>query len=82
MCLQILYTLEVMKLSQYKQQFTDESIDGEILAECDEALLENELHVKNKLHRSRLMKVITGRHSVRNIQQGLDPYAGTVARPT
>lgn len=70
----MLHLLEVMKLTQYKQLFEEESIDGEILAECDEELLEQELHITNKLHRSRLLKVITGRHSVSNIQHGLDPY--------
>lgn len=69
-----------MKLTQYKECFLEESIDGEILVECDEALLEEELGIKNKLHRSRLMKVITGRHSSHNIQHGLDPYAGTLDR--
>lgn len=65
--IQVLHLLEVMKLTQYKEQFFEESIDGEILAECDDSLLENELHISNKLHRSRLMKVITGKHSIYNI---------------
>lgn len=78
--LQVLCLLDTMKLSQYRELFLEESIDGEILAECDESLLEQELHITNKLHRSRLMKVITGRHSARNIQYGVDPYAGTVTR--
>jgi hypothetical protein len=64
-----------MKLNQYAEMFKEESIDGEILAECDDELLEQELHISNKLHRSRLLKVITGRHSVVNIQHGVDPYA-------
>lgn len=67
-----------MKLTQYKQGFLEENIDGEILAECDDTLLEQELHIQNKLHRHRLMKVITGRHSAQNIQHGLDPYGGFV----
>lgn len=69
-----------MKLSQYKQSFFEENIDGEILAECDEVLLEEELHIKNKLHINRLMKVISGKHSPHNLRHGLDPYGGTVAR--
>ena len=65
-----------MKLSQYKEMFLEENIDGEILAECDDPLLEQELHISNKLHRNRLMKVITGRHSAHCIKHGLDPYGG------
>jgi hypothetical protein len=53
-----------MKLTQYKQLFQEESVDGEILAECDDAVLEKELYISTKLHRSRLLKIITGRHSV------------------
>ena len=66
-----------MHLSQYKSEFLEETIDGEVLAECDEAILENELQIQNKIHRTRLMKVITGRHSPRNLRDGLDPYGGT-----
>ena len=63
-----------MKLSQYKENFSDESIDGEVLAECDETILEEELSVRNKLHRARLMKVISGKHSATSLSKGLDPY--------
>ena len=75
MAVQVLRLLDVMKLTQYKQLFQDESIDGEILAECDDELLEQELRISNKLHHSRLLKVITGRHSVTNLTHGIDPYA-------
>lgn len=74
---QIQDLLVEMELSQYKECFMEESIDGEILAECDELILEEELHVANKLHRTRLMKVIVGIHSAQNLR-GANPYAGTV----
>ena len=76
--LQILTLLDIMKLSQYKEGFLEVNIDGAILAECDEPLLEEELQIKNKLHRNRLMKVIIGRYSAQNLTHGLDPYGGTV----
>ncbi len=72
--------LKILKLPQYSEIFIEESIDGEVLAECDESILENELRIVNKLHRSRLLKVISGRHSAHNLRHGLDPYAGIIAR--
>ena len=77
---QVLYLLKIMNLSQYSEVFMEESIDGEILAECNDSLLEKELHITNKVHRSRLLKVISGRHSAHNLRHGLDPYAGIIAR--
>ncbi len=69
-----------MKLTQYKEGFSEESIDGEILVECNEMILQEELQITNRLHRSRLMKVITGKHSATNLSMGLDPYSGTFNR--
>lgn len=69
-----------MKLSEYSKVFEEECIDGEILAECTDDLLEKELHITNKIHRKRLLKVISGRHSAHNLRHGLDPYAGMFAR--
>lgn len=55
-----------------------EHIDGELLAECNDAILENELAVSSKLHRNRLMKLITGKHSALAILEGEDPYVTLV----
>ena len=52
----------------------EEQIDGELLAECDEVILEGDLGITSKLHRSRLMKVVSGRHSAQNIIDGHNPY--------
>jgi len=72
---QVLSLLDAMKLPMYREGFSEETIDGEVLAECDEHILESELGVVNKLHRMRLMKLITGRHSTNYyFTEGLNPY--------
>ncbi len=67
-----------MNLKQYVEIFSEEHIDGELLIECDEDILETDLSVSRKLHRNRLMKVISGRHSAENIIKGEDPYVRLV----
>ena len=64
-----------MNLGQYKEHFMAEQVDGEILAECDDVMLEKDLHVSSAMHRTRLMKVITGRHSALSFLQGADLYS-------
>ena len=59
--------IEVMGLGQYTQTFMAERISGEILLECDDQVLEDELGIKSKIHRIRLAKVISGSHSPKTI---------------
>lgn len=47
-----------MGLEQYQESFQAEEVDGAILAECDEHVLQHELGVTSKIHQIRLMKVI------------------------
>ncbi len=75
---QVLQLLEAMNLKQYSEKFTEEQIDGELLVECDAEVLESDLGVTRKLHRNRLIKVITGRHSAESIIKGEDPYVQLV----
>lgn len=49
-----------MGLKSYHESFIEEQVNGEILSECDEEVLKNDLKVTSKLHRMRLLKVITG----------------------
>ena len=74
--LQVRRLLECMSLSQYQDAFQKEQINGETLSDCDETMLQNDLGVVSKLHRMRLLKVITGRLSAKSILDGGDPYAG------
>ena len=66
--------LGVMELVQYKEAFSRESVSGEILADCDDDILHNDLGVASRLHRLRLMKVVSGRHSAACLIEGADPY--------
>ena len=47
-----------MGLQQYQETFRSEMITGEVLAECDEDVLQHELGVSSKIHRIRLMSII------------------------
>ena len=53
-----------MSLKPYQETFKREQINGEILSECDEEVLMNDLGVSSKLHRMRLLKVISGKVTV------------------
>ena len=57
---QVLQLLDCMGLAAYKGKFSEEQVSGEILAECDEQVLQNDLGIGSKLHRMRLLKVISG----------------------
>ena len=54
-----------MGLGQYKEKFMSEHISGEILLECDEEMLKDELDIRSRIHRVRLAKLISGTHSVK-----------------
>lgn len=56
-----------MGLDQYQAIFEKEQIDGAILLECDEGVLEHELGVAMRLHRIKLMRIITGKLSPESI---------------
>ena len=59
---QILLLLEKMNLSEYRDAFEQEHIDGILLASLDNEMLE-ELGVKKRIHKMRLRKIIEGEHS-------------------
>lgn len=63
-----------MNLGQYKEKFADEMISGELLIELGSEDLEQDLEIKSKIHRLRLMKIIEGYHSARSILEGQSPY--------
>ena len=50
-----------MGFKSYQESFKREQINGEILSECDEEVLTNDLGVTSKLHRMRMMKLISGK---------------------
>jgi hypothetical protein len=50
-----------MGLKSYQEKFEQEQVNGEILSECDEEVLKTDLGISSKLHRMRLLKVISGK---------------------
>ena len=72
--------LDAMNLGQYKEDFMKELVDGEILADCNETMLEQDLHVTSAIHRNRLMKVITGKHSASYFTNNSDKLYSTLDR--
>ncbi len=63
---QVTQVLEGMGLSDYKDVVEREGIDGEILAELDEATLIKEMGVASRIHRLKIMKLISGDYDARN----------------
>ncbi len=59
--MQVLDLLDSMELSQYKESFRREQVSGDVFVMVNEEVLKNELDVRSKIHRMRLMKVATGR---------------------
>lgn len=59
--LQVLDLLDFMGFKSYQENFKREQVNGEILCECDEEVLTNDLGISSKLHRMRIMKVISGK---------------------
>ena len=54
----------MLGLGNYKETFIEEQIDGPLLFELDEAVLEEDLGITTRLHRIKLMSIIDGRISV------------------
>ena len=57
--MQIQNLLDAMDMTQYKDAFSREWVDGEVFKELDEESLKNDLGVTSRVHRIKLMKVIS-----------------------
>ena len=66
--------LETMDLQQYVDTFRQQHINGDILCDCDEDILQNELKITSRLHRIRLQRVITGQYSVADMMSEREEY--------
>ena len=71
---QVLRLLDAMGLEQYSPTFQQQQINGDILADCDDEILRTELQITSRLHRMRLLRVISGQYSVIDIMSGKDGY--------
>ena len=58
--------LEGMSLTQYNEVFAREQISGEVLVELDDDTLREDLGISNRVHRIRIMMVISGRKSIQD----------------
>ena len=65
--MQVLLLLDKLRLSQYKSRFEEELIGGDILAQCDDDMLQTELGVNMRIHRLKLMQVIKGEKSAKKL---------------
>lgn len=65
----MLVLLDALSLSAYKSVFAKECIDGSLLMQCDDAMLEYELNIDKSLHRLKLLRVISGKKSLQEIRK-------------
>ena len=57
---QLKTVLEGMNLGQYTAIVEEETLDGEIFMELDEDTLTKELGIASRIHRVKVLKLITG----------------------
>lgn len=79
--LQLVRLLEAMGLEQYCETFRQQQINGDLLSDCDDDLLRNELTISSRLHRMRLLRIISGQYSVMDLMAGRDGYVMMLAAP-
>ena len=63
-----------MNLEQYIETFRLQHINGDILSDCDDDILANELQINSRLHRLRLLRIISGQYSAMDMMSGHDGY--------
>ena len=61
---QVEQLLSKLGLDKHRESFKRERIDGSILVELDEEILEKELGVDSKIKRIKLLRVLNGRQAV------------------
>ena len=54
---QVLKLLDSIGMKQYSEVFQEERINGEVLADMDDEMMQSDLGINSKLHRMKLMKV-------------------------
>lgn len=56
-----------MGLPQYVNTFRREQVTGSLLLQCNEAMLQENLGIENQLHCKRLMALVSGLQSAREL---------------
>lgn len=64
--LQVLKVLENLGMSAYTETFFREGINGELLLELNEGILQREIGINSQEHVAKLMQIIRGEQSVRS----------------
>ena len=62
----------MMGMEEYIPRFKEEQIDGALLFELSDEILEEELGMSKKIHRMRLMMIITGHECVTQFIKFID----------
>lgn len=68
--LQMVQVLEGMGLGQYVGVVKQEALDGKIFLDLDEDILTREMGVASRIHRLKVLKVISGDYDARNFIMG------------
>ena len=66
--------LEMLNMRQYQGKFAEDGIDGDVLCDIEESVLETNLGVSRKLDRIKLMKIIKGERSAKSVLEGQYNY--------
>ena len=74
MYFQVLELLDAMKMGRYRSAFIRESMTGDVLVKYDEQVLQQELGVSKKLHRIRLLQIISGEKSAESLLFRQNPH--------
>jgi hypothetical protein len=53
-----------MGLGKYNEKFREMGIDGHMIFELDDKILQDELEVSLKLHRIKILSIVNGRFSL------------------
>lgn len=72
-CEKIRQLLHAMGIARYADIFFREQVNGELLLQLDEKVLQEELGMDVRIHRLRLLKVISGHQSAVNILKKSSP---------
>lgn len=59
--------MKAMSLGQYCEKILSEHISGEILMECDDSILQEEIGLTSRIHLIRIKKIISGQHSAKSL---------------
>lgn len=63
---QVVNVLSAVDLPEYKEVFLRERVDGHVLLQLNDHILNTELGVESKLHRIRIMNLAAGKIPVEN----------------